>query len=357
MHKSPLDQTTAACGSRLVACHGFTMPADYGDPATEYAQARQGVVLRDASHLGLLRLSGADHLDFLHRMSTNDFNNATVDQAVEAVLPDSRGRILELGVFYRLDSTSTLAVLGPNGQSEVPTWLDRYLFSESVEFTPLNGQFALLEIAGPQAADAVAAITAIAPEQSPDLSLVKRDGDLEIWRHDQWGHCGLRAFGPAAAVAALWTELHAAGAIPLGESASESLRLEHGQPAKGSELTDAHNPWEANLGRTVHMNKGCYIGQEVIARLDTYDKTKQKLCGLFLPDGPLPASASLLKADDRDAGRLSSAVFSYGLNRNIGLAYVRRDWCTPGAKLQLVADTGTVEGAVEVAELPLSVSV
>lgn len=350
MIDSPLAQLTSRHGAITADYDGFRAPSSYGDPQAEYAAACTGAAMRDASHLGLLHIGGGDHLDFLHRMSTNDFRNAAVGQGLEAVLPDSRGRILELGAFYRLGPEKTLAVLGPGGQEETPAWLDRYLFSERVEFAAANGETALVELGGPQAAAALRTACGLDLDQASDLGRVGQADGVEYWRHDQWGHPGLRAFGPPAALEALWENLLQAGARPLGETAFESLRLEYGQPGKGHELTDAHTPWEANLGRTIHMNKGCYIGQEVIARLDTYNKTKQYLGGLLLPEGDLPALGTPLKIDGRDVGRLTSAAFSLGLQRNIGLAYLRRAHTNPGIQVRLGDDEGP---QAQIAELPL----
>ena len=346
MPDSPLHTVTARHGA---VTGPLGAPSSFGDPQAEYAAARGAAAVRDASHLGLLRVGGADHLDFLHRMSTNHFRNAAVGEGLEAVLPDSRGRILELGAFYRLEAETTFAVLGPGGQSETPAWLDRYLFSERVEFAA-DGGTALIELSGPQAGTALQAACGIALEGAADLARAGSSGGVELWRHDQWGLPGLRAFGPADALGGLWESLVGAGAVPLGETAFESLRLEHGQPAKGHELTDGHTPWEANLGRTIHMDKGCYIGQEVIARLDTYDKTKQYLGGLLLPAGALPDAGTPLTLDGRGAGRLTSAAYSIGLGRNIGLAYLRRDHVQPGTLLRL-GDDGP---EAQVVELPLS---
>ncbi|MBI2503825.1 MAG: aminomethyl transferase family protein [Candidatus Latescibacteria bacterium] len=315
---------------------GWQLPAHYGDPEAEYRAGHQGAVLRDASHWSRLRFAGRDHLDFLHRMTTNHFRGLQEGAGLEAVFTDNRGRILEVGVFYRAGET-TLAVLSPGGRQTIPAWLDRYIFAEQIAIQDLTLETGMLEVTGPQAAALVAQTLGKNLNSVTDHHLLNDPHAEGVWqaRLDRFGHAGLRAMGPAAKLVELWGELRAGGAQPLGEEAWEILRVEAGLPLQGRELGEEHNPWEANLGRAIHMDKGCYIGQEVIARLDTYAKVKQRLMGLELPEGRLPAAGTLLRAGTSEAGHLTSAVRIPGQQGGIALAYVRREHWQPGTLLQL----------------------
>ncbi len=334
MLRSPL--ATAVPGTAWTEYTDWELPAHYGDPEVEYRAAREGAVLRDASHWSRLSFTGRDHLDFLHRMTTNHLRGLETGAGLEAVFTDNRGRILELGTFYRAGET-TLAVLSSGGRQTIPTWLDRYIFAEQIAIEDLTLETAMFEVLGPQAAALVAQVLGKDLNSVADHYLLNDPHTEGVWmaRLDRFGHAGLRTMGPAEQLRPLWESLGAGGAQPLGEEAWEMLRVEAGLPLQGRELGEEHNPWEANLGRTVHMNKGCYIGQEVIARLDTYDKVKQRLMGLELPEGPLPVAGTVLRAGNAEAGRLTSAVRIPGQPGGIGLAYVRREHWQPGALLQL----------------------
>ncbi|MCC7264252.1 MAG: aminomethyltransferase family protein [Candidatus Latescibacteria bacterium] len=311
-------------------------PAHYGDPEVEYQAGRRGVGLRDTSHWSRLRFAGRDHLDFLHRMTTNHFRGLQPGTGLEALFTDNHGRILELGTFYRAGDT-TLAVLSPNGRETIPAWLDRYIFAEQIAVEDFSAGLAMFELLGPQAGALVSRVLGKNLDAVADHHLLNEPIAEGIWlaRLDYFGHAGLRAIGPVEKLRPGWESLLEAGAQPLGEQAWEVLRVEAGLPLQGRELGEEHNPWEANLGRTVHMNKGCYIGQEVIARLDTYDKVKQRLVGLELPSGPLPPASSVLRAGHAEAGHLTSAVTVPGRAGGLGLAYVRREHWQPGTQLQL----------------------
>ena len=334
MPKSPL--AAPVPGTTWTEDSDWELPVHYGDPEVEYQAGHRGSALRDVSHWGRLSFAGRDHRDFLHRMTTNHLNGLEAGAGLEAVFTDNRGRILELGTFYRAGE-STLAVLSPSGREKIPAWLDRYIFAEQITIQDLTAELAMLEVLGPQAMALAAQVLGQDLTSVADHHLLNDPLTEGVWlaRLNRFGHAGLRAMGPAAKLIEWWGKLAAAGAQPLGEEAWEMLRVEAGLPLQGRELGEEHNPWEANLGHTVHMNKGCYIGQEVIARLDTYDKVKQRLMGLELAEGPLPPAGTVLRAGNAEAGRLTSAVRIPGRPGGMGLAYVRREHWQPGTQLQL----------------------
>ena len=315
------------------------MPARYSNREEEYQAAVTRAALRDASHLGRILFRGEDHLDFLHRMSTNDFAGLRAGSALEAVLTDSRGRIIEFGSYYR-SSHSTLAVTSPAGRVTVPEWLDRYLFSEDVVMEDLSGATSMLELFGPETLNLAAAALDPALKSPEERQLFDPDvaGGVWIMKMRRFGFPGLRIVAPTETAAADWKQLLAAGARPIGEEAYEILRIEGGEPAIGSELTTDYNPWEAGLDAAIHMDKGCYLGQEVIARLDTYDKVKQHLVGLLFSDDSSWEAGSSLFAESKKVGRVTSAGHSPRLGRQIGMGYARNAYCSHGTKLAVAPD-------------------
>ncbi|MEE3258243.1 MAG: glycine cleavage T C-terminal barrel domain-containing protein [Candidatus Latescibacterota bacterium] len=315
---------------------------DDNDLAAECRAARTSAALHDTPHWGRLYIRGADHLDFLHRMTTNDFIGLQPGRGLEAVFVEQRARIIDLGVFYRGDEC-TLLLVSPQSRREIPTWLDRFIFSEAIAFEDITEKTAMLECCGPQAAALTQQVLArdLSRVRTGDLLIPQIDDTLWLARADWDGHPGLRAIGDPPAIAALQEEFTTAGAQSIGEMAWEILRVERGLPLLERELTQDYNPWEAGLGRAIHMDKGCYIGQEVIARLDTYDKIKQHLVGLRLPSGDLPAPGQPLCDARREIGRITSAVHS-PTQGPIALAYVHRDACAEGTVLTMGETQATV---------------
>ena len=124
-------------------------------------------------------------------------------------------------------------------------------------------------------------------------------------------------------------------------------RIEQGVPSHGSELTDAYNPLEAGLLKHISFNKGCYIGQEVVTRLDTYDKVQKHLVGISWNDHDVPAANATLSHDGKKVGTLTSAVVSPRLDHGIGLAYVRKGRSQAVIELTLTLPDGETAARVE----------
>ena len=352
MH-SPLASLTRDYGAKYSTYSGWEMPAHYRLPGTEYQAAHSGAVLRDASHWGRFLIGGKDHLEFLHRMSTNDFVNMKPGEGIEAVFPDNRGRILEMGDFYR-GTGQTLAILSPPGRKRLPAWLDRYIFGEDFTLEDVTEKLGMLELSGPQATSFVLATLGLDLNETCDHQLVKQPKEDELWlaRVDRFGHPGLRVIGPAEIIVSVAENFLKRGACPLGEEAFETLRIEAGLPLYERELTEAYNPWEAGLDRAIHLNKGCYVGQEVIARLDTYAKVKQHLMGLILSGDALPAPDTPLLVEGREVGKITSATHSPLQGQNIALAYIRNLHCTPGTRAKFLLNGE--EHKTEIVTLPFA---
>ena len=342
--KSPLADLTDTCGARFAPFADWRMPAHYGDTGAEYSAALRGAVMRDVSHWTRLSLTGADHIDFLHRMTTNDVVHLEPGEGCAAVFADNRGRIVDLVGLCRVTGSATLVVASPPARERLPAWLDRYLFVEKVEVEDLTGTTAMVEVWGPLAAASIRAALGVDPDGAEDFRLlgeVGADGPWVIHWSGYHGGAGVRLVGEPAAIARQWHHLLQHGVVPMGEEAAETLRVEAGAPAFDSELNDEHNPWEAGLEGAIHMDKGCYIGQEVIARLDTYDKVKQRLAKLRLECEEPPARGSAVSAEDRQVGKITSATRSPRLQCVIALAYIRNAYSAPGT--HLVISSGSAE--------------
>ncbi len=311
----------------------------------DYHAARTSAALRDAQASFRLYMRGADHLDFLHRMTSNDFHNLQIGHGLEAVFIEQRARILDLATCYR-GPDATALILSPDSRTSIPAWLDRFIFAEALELADRTDETAMFELVGPQAAELVARTLETDIAKFQDHQLLDPQVADGLWLARTPGP-GLRAFGPPAAVDGLWQRLAAVGARPIEAATWEILRVEQGLPLLGRELTQEYNPWEAGLGRAIHLDKGCYIGQEVIARLDTYDKVKQHLVGLRLSTAKLPPTGQPLRDGAREVGRITSAVHSPSLGP-IALAYVRRSACVEGT----VLDAGGAQATV--VSLPFS---
>lgn len=310
----------------------------------DYHAATREAAVYDATGCGRIALRGADHLDFLHRMSTNALLGLAPRQGARTVFCDHRGRVVEVVELCRVDADESVAFVGPGRAPGLLQWLEHFHFSEEVAWRDATAETGQLELVGPRAATVAESALALSLAGADPLGLVADALPLRVCRVDAARSTGLRLWGPRPAIDETRSRLADAGVPAIGEATWEVLRVEDGRPLPGRELTLDHNPWEAGLADAIHLNKGCYVGQEVLARLDTYSKVKQHLVGLLLA-GPA-ASGDPVAVEGRPVGWLTSVAFSPGLESWTALAYLRSGSSDVGTTVAVGAAGGTVAGQV-----------
>jgi folate-binding protein YgfZ len=271
-------------GATLGTHGGLELPSSYSTPEAELRALREHWAVYDQSHHGRLRVRGEDRVQFLHNLTTNDVKALRPGQGHSTVIPNVKGRILDWGHVYA-EADALLLITQPAARDAVLKHFDFYHFMEDVEVDDLTEQSALLAVSGPAAAASLerllgtsAAGLAANAHLETELAGVR----LRLLRYDRFGHRGFRLWCEARDAAAVFRALLAEGATPAGEAALERLRVALGEPAHGAELTDERNPLEAGLYGSLSFSKGCYLGQEVIARLDTYKKVARFLVHLAM---------------------------------------------------------------------------
>ena len=291
------------------------------------------------SAAGRLRLTGEDARDLINRLSTNlvDPDGAAGEVAV-TVLTSDRGRIVDL-VYVAHCGDHQLMLTSPGQQQNVIEFLDKYTIMEDLEVEDVTADTVMLTVAGPEASailDSVAGIDAMRVALPADPDDADHPATYQLICSDRDTANQVRA------------ALESAGAVSISAPTAEALRIASGQPAYGSEMSDTYNPLEAGLIGAIDFHKGCYIGQEVIARLDTYHKVQKYLVTLrFESDGgDLSEAASTLPGarltdDAGDAmGLVTSATVvptAEGADL-IGLGYVRTRAVEIGGRLAVASE-------------------
>ncbi len=355
-----LDDIHRRSGATFAATtHGGSRPAHYGDVLGEYWAARRQAVVIDRNHRGRLRLAGRDRLDLLHRLSTNDVHTLAAGRGVPDLFLTPKGRIIELFDLLVLEDHLLLALLSSNSAG-VMGWITKFVFMEDVTATDVSSDTSELGVFGPAAAEVLAA----AGVGADDLSgRDHRQGEITgrpvlAGGAEPLAGRGFRVICARSDAPEIWNALVRHGAAlglrPTGAEVEEILRVEAGLPAPGRELSERFNPLEAELRQAISFTKGCYTGQEVVARLNTYQKVQRGLRGLRVSGKVMPPPESrVLAADGAEVGRVTSAVSSPGLGgAPLALAYVELEQGSPGAHLRVEIGQEKTEAEAEVLPPP-----
>jgi folate-binding protein YgfZ len=309
---------------------------DLSPPAGEYNAAREGAGLLDRSERGKLALSGPDAAAFLDSVLSNDIAALTPGHGADATLLTHKGRMLAEVRVLRTEQELLLDTERVALQALFDA-LHQFRVGYRTELHKRTLEVALLSLIGPKS-DRLLVQTPPAEELSHVASELGGH-PVRVVRT----RLGLDVFCDAADRTAVWSALLAAGALPVSEATFEGVRIEAGIPRYGAEMDETTMPQEAGINeRTVSYSKGCYVGQETVARLYWKGKPNRLLRGLRFSE-PVESGA-LLRQNERDVGSVASITASprFGL---IGLALLRRE-VEPGDILA-VGDTSSLATVLE----------
>jgi folate-binding protein YgfZ len=339
----------ARAGARFQEIHGREVVADYGNVDAEYRAARETVALHDASYREALRITGEDRASFLHGMVTQEVKGLAPGAATYAALLSVKGAMVADARLLRREEDLVLE-LEPGLGAKVREFLEKFLISEDAELHEATGELAVLRLLGPGTAGLLGSalghpFAPLAQDATRPLGLggveLLAVGSGRVEAH------GVDLLVPRGGLEAVWAALAAAGPAhgltPLGWRALEMLRVEAGVPRYGQDMVDTTIPLEAHLTHAISYNKGCYIGQEVIARATFRGHMNRKLAGLVLGEVEA-APGTELRHGDKKVGWLTSVVRSPRKGQYVALGYVHRDHLEPGTVLTLGA--GPAEATV-----------
>jgi len=319
----------------------------YTDIEAEYDAAVRAAALIDQSAIGMIEMHGRDALDLLHRLSTNDLLRVGVGGVAPSVLVTEKGRVIDyLHVLVFPDRIMLLVSAG--NEQRVASWIEKFTIMEDVRSHVVTDRFSLFTLIGPHAKqigehlfgstvesgklivgeiDATLVHAFYRKEFESDLldMIVERSAAEKVWRY----------------LAGRRQEL---GVSLMGASAYEVFRITRGMPLLAHELSDAFNPFEVGLRHAISFTKGCYIGQEVIARLETYQKVQRRLEGIVFDQNASVQSGSTLVHAGEEVGVLTSSSSKAIRGRRCGLAVLKMHRIHSDDPIGIVGPQGTVQG-------------
>ena len=313
-----------------------------------------GAALREIN-AAIIELKGKDALDLMHRISTNSLKDLSKESFKRTIFTNERGRIIDLATIVNFGDHQ-LMISSEFHKEKVIKWIEKYVIMDDVQVNDINGKYILLGLLGPQADSFITLVCGnVVNDIKPGTFKAVRSEGIIFFLAKQIDRNGYNKFYILAdsinSLELMKYMKENKGPFDfnfVGEDAYSVYRITNGIPSAPNEMNDQYNPHETRLLDYVSFTKGCYIGQEVIARLDTYDKVQKYLCGItfdetFQVNGP----AALFDEKGLEAGTVTSSIFSSRCKKQIGMGYVKRAYTEGGTELLLKNNGATVRAKVE----------
>jgi folate-binding protein YgfZ len=358
----PLHRFHQDLNATFTAIHGAEVVDHYGDPLAEHTALRSSAGVVDLSFRSRLCLTGADRQRFLNGQVTNNVKDLKVGAGCYAALVTAKGKLeSDLNVYCLADEL--LLDFEPGLSAKVASRFEKFIIADDVEVIDVAPHHGLLTLQGPKSWEVIdntgLGLQLPAIPMNFTAATFLDVGEVYCMKQPRGATEGFDLFVPTAALGDVFDKLLGAarniGGRPCGCQALEMIRIEAGIPRFGADMDETNLAPEAGIDeRAISYSKGCYIGQEVIARIRTYGQVAKSLRGLRLPDDlkELPKRGDKLFHNDREVGYVTSALASPVFQRNIALGYVRREHSVPGVVLKL--HIPSAELSVKVIPLPFS---
>ena len=327
-------------GARFGELAGHEIVDEYGSVEAEYLKLTQSAAAIDFSFRGRICALGNDRTKFVHGQVTNDIARLNVGEGCYAALVSAKGKLQsDLFVFALKDEL--LLDFEPGLTSTIIERLERYIIADDVQLVDVSEHYSLITLQGPDAASLLSRTSIFGEIPARPLTWTSRaleEGEIYAMNNPRLATTGFDLYIPSAAtqrIAKLFPDW-------CGFKAFEMARIEAGIPRHGADMDESNLAPEAIQERAISYSKGCYIGQEVIARIRTYGKVAKALRLIRLPDElqTLPAPGVKLFRDGKDVGYICSSTLSPKHGAKVALGYVRKECNSPGEMLNLGAPDG-----------------
>ena len=345
MTATPLLALHQAANALLTDEAAWRTPASYGDAASEHLACRESAIVVDLSHRGCLRFSGPDTGEFLHRMLSNRVKELKPGEGVYNTFLTRQGKFISDMYMYKGD-TSILASVAPGMADTLAEEIDSFIIMDQVEVANETETSFCIGLFGPDAREIIAKSGMGDP--SPEEHGHTTSGNVTIAREIWTGEDGYLLIGPRGEAESIWRTLLAAGAKPAGVTAFDSLTLEAGVPLFGKDMTSAVNPMQAGLEeKAVDFDKGCYIGQEVIAKIKYLGQINRGLVGLRVNGKITPEAGAAVYSDEKSIGSITRSAWCPTVGAVLAFSYLPRAQMEPGSEVRVDCRGDEAKATVE----------
>ena len=353
MKRTSLYEIHHALGATFTESYeDWQLVGHFTDPDQEHRAVRQDVGVIDLSHHGRLGLTGADRAAYLHRIISNDVEGLSVGEGNYATILTNRGKIIADMKVYVFEESIGIET-NAETTSILYQELDKYLIADDVTIEDFTERTGAVGVHGPKSAELLQDVFGFDVGSLLEYHSIihEIDGQRIICvRANETGEVGYNLCTASESMEWLWdtilTKGRTFGTEPVGLTALNSLRIEAGIPQYGAELDDSVFPGEAELEQAISFEKGCYIGQEIVARMKYRGHPNRLLRGFEIASDIPPQSGDRLFDEDKEIGWITSAVVSPTLGKTIGMGYVRTAFTDEDSEVKVEMADGQVNVTV-----------
>jgi aminomethyltransferase len=352
MKNTALSSTHEALGAKMVPFAGYNMPVQYESVNAEHETVRKGVGVFDVSHMGEFLIEGAQALELIQKVSSNDASKLTIGKAQYSCLPNDDGGIVDDLIIYKIEEATYLLVVNASNIEKDWNWIASKN-DVGATMRNLSDDYSLLAIQGPKAVEAMQSLT------SHDLSAINFYhfivGDFAGIEHviisatGYTGSGGFEIYCKNSEVKQVWDKVFEAGAAygikPIGLAARDTLRLEMGYCLYGNDIDDTTSPIEAGLGWVTKFTKK-FTNSEALEAEKAHGP-KRKLITFELDERGIPRHGyDIVDGNGKTIGIVTSGTMSPSLNKGIGLGYVPTVLSEVGSKIHIQIRKNAVPATV-----------
>src|ERR1044071_9590917 len=345
LKRTPLNEAHRRLGGRMVEFGGWDMPVQYpAGTMTEHVRTRTRAGLFDVSHMGEIDVRGRDAIAFVNRLTSNDASKLVDGQAQYSALTTSEGTVIDDLLVYRFAEDHLLLVVNAGTTDKDWDWIKSHHAGEDVDLKNVSSEYCQIALQAPEAISILQKLTETALSDIKYYHFVtgRVDGiDSIISRTGYTGEDGFEVYAAPEKAEQLWNKMLEAGnfgsddgVLPCGLAARNTLRLEAGMCLYGHEITEEITLLEANLGWITKLNKGDFIGRDVLAK-QKEDGLRRKLIGFEVTDRGIARDEQDILVNSERAGRVTSGSPAPFLKKNIGMGYVPVAHSTLGTSIEI----------------------
>jgi folate-binding protein YgfZ len=333
-----LHDVESAAGASFQTYCGWEVAAHFGDPRAEYEALRHKAGALDFGFLGRLCATGRDRVRFLNNMLTNDIKSLETGGGCYAALLTRQGR-MESDLWLYAFADELWLECPPCATEQVLETFNRHIVSDAVKFDALTQTLGVLSLQGPKAGEIMERVAGTTLSSLGPLQHRTVEGNTDKWVvvcRDRTGFGGYDLWLRRADLSDVWRRwIETERVQPAGLWALDWARTEAGIPWYGTDMDDKTLPMEMGLDTAISMSKGCYRGQEIVARVTRQGHLDRKLAGIVIDCEEPPSRGTVVRSQGAKIGEITSAVSSPRLGKPLALAVLKTDFLQPGTSVEV----------------------